>query len=81
MQTLNRKVMLETKNFKYELSTEMAQHKKTKRDLIEALDKISKLEILVKTKEKYIATFEPKQNFRKNNRQSLSLVSLAGPAR
>ncbi|PNF29035.1 hypothetical protein B7P43_G14195 [Cryptotermes secundus] len=81
IQTLNRKVMLETKNFKYELSTEMARHKKTKRDLTEALDKISKLEILVKTKEKYIATFEPKRNFRKNNRQSLSLVSLAGPAR
>jgi hypothetical protein len=73
--------MPETKNFKYELSSETAQHKKTKRDLSEAVEKVSKLEMLVKTKEKYIATFEPKRNFRNNNKQSLSLVSLAGPAR
>jgi hypothetical protein len=79
-QTLNRKIMLETKNFKHELRTEMARHKETKRHLSEALDRISKLEILVETKEKYIATFVPRRNFQ-NNRQSVSLVSLAGRVR
>jgi hypothetical protein len=73
--------MLETKNFKHQLSSEMTRHKETQRHLSDALDKISKLEILVATKDKYIASFVSKRNFRNNNRQSVSLVSLAGPAR
>ncbi|KDR11432.1 lebercilin-like protein isoform X2 [Zootermopsis nevadensis] len=82
IQTLHRKVMLETKNFKHQLSYEITRHKETQRHLSEALDKISKLEILVETKEKYIANFVPKQNFRNKYRQSVvPLVSLAGPAR
>jgi hypothetical protein len=74
--------MLETKNFKHQLNSEITRHKETQRLLSEALDKIAKLEILVETKEKYIANFVPKRNFRNNNRQSvLSVASLTGPAR
>ena len=80
-QTLNRKIMLETKNFKHELSTEMARHKETKRHLSEAMDRISKLEILVETKEKYIATLVPRRNFHNNNRHSILMAPLAGRAR
>jgi len=79
-QMLNRKIMLETKNFKHELSTEMARHKETKIHLNEAMDRISKLEILVETKEKYIATLVPRRNFH-NNRHSVLMVPLAGRAR
>jgi hypothetical protein len=73
--------MLETKNFKHELSIEMARHKETKRHLSEAWDKISKLEMLVETKEKYIATLVPRRNFHNNNRQSVLMVPLARRAR
>jgi hypothetical protein len=73
--------MLETKSLKHKLSTEMAQHKETQRDLSVALDKISKLEILIEAKEKYIGTLVPNRNFRNYNRQPGSLVLLSGPAR
>jgi hypothetical protein len=72
--------MLETKNFKHELSTEMTRHKETKRHLSEAMDRISKLEILVETKERYIATLVPRRNYH-NNRQSVLMMSIAGRAR
>jgi hypothetical protein len=72
--------MLETKNFKHELSTEMARHKETKRHLSEAMDRISKLEILVETKERYIATLVPRRNYH-SNRQSVLMMPIAGRAR
>ncbi|XP_069668996.1 lebercilin [Periplaneta americana] len=81
IQTLNRKVILETKNYKHQLSTEVARQKELQRDLNAALDKIAKLETLVDTKDKYIATFIPKRNFRSHNKHSVSMVSLAGPSR
>jgi len=73
--------MLEKKNLKHELSTEMAQHKQTQRELNVALEKISKLEISSETKEKIIETSVPMQNFQNNNTQPQSLVSLIDLAR
>jgi hypothetical protein len=66
--------MLETRNLKYNLNTEMSQHKQSQRELSAAIDKISKLEISAEMKNKLNETYVPKQNFQSNNREEQSLT-------
>jgi hypothetical protein len=73
--------MLQAKNFKHKLSTEMAQYKRTQRELNVALEKISKLEISSETKEILDETSVPMQNFQNDDTQPQSLVSLIDLAR
>ncbi|PSN52938.1 hypothetical protein C0J52_03630 [Blattella germanica] len=81
IQTLNRKVLLESKNSKHQLQTEMLHHKETEKSLHEALSRIATLEMTVQSKDKYIATYMPKRQIRSSSKPSTSSISLAGSSR
>ncbi|KAK7866030.1 hypothetical protein R5R35_008543 [Gryllus longicercus] len=55
IQVLTRKLMLESKNYKHQLTSEIARHKRTSKELDIALERIAQLESVLVAKEKYIA--------------------------
>lgn len=52
MQTLNRKLALESKSLKHQLNVEVAKHKETQKHLHETLDKLKSLEDMLDNREK-----------------------------
>ncbi|XP_034948933.1 lebercilin [Chelonus insularis] len=54
IQILNRKLTLESKRLKHQITTEVAKHKETKKKLQEALEKLKNAEQMLASKEKQI---------------------------
>ncbi|KAJ9573620.1 hypothetical protein L9F63_008961, partial [Diploptera punctata] len=77
IQMLNRKILLESKNLKHQVSTEVMRHKETTRSLQEAYSKISQLEMLIASKDKHIATYLPKRVIHNKLKPSPSQTSVA----
>lgn len=69
---LNRRLMLEAKNYKYKINTEVQKFKQSQRDLAHALTDVDRLTALMEAKGNNALTIKPKKRFT----NSVSMVTL-----
>lgn len=51
---LNRKIMLDSKNYKFKLNSEMNKHKQTQKDLQRALSQVEELNAVLQVRDTFI---------------------------
>ncbi|KAK4879525.1 hypothetical protein RN001_007671 [Aquatica leii] len=73
---LNRKLLLETKNYKSKLNGEILKNKQRQKELSHALAEIDRLNVALEGKGKTLITPVEHKRFSTNNRQSISLTNL-----